>query len=389
MIKTANIKLYWIFLLSFLYAIFDAVTSASSGNRDSDRSNVYIFLILLVVSLMFFVFLKLVIKLTPLLNAQIVFSLYFFINYYLIKGSSGWNNFVLLGLTVWWIFTLLYFENVLNETTDNFATIRKFARFMFVFYTIVIIYGANNFSNNYKVEIGRVGYIYHIMALLPILLLEQNRKLKTLFVLATIVLAFISFKRGSIVILPVMLAVYYYFDNRTRSSKSFLLRLVLLFIILAIAWFMFDHYTDGALSSRFTAEELADGSGRSDIYSTIITNVSKRDFIQLLFGIPNVAETTLNVGAHNEWLGRLDKMGLVGLIIFAVVFWRMVKPGFTLVKKKSVLAPSYVAMIVFIIGVSLFSGLYFVHSSFYLMIYIAVVNNISKYDEKKIIEIIS
>ncbi len=389
MIKTANFKLYWIFLLSFLYAIFDAGTSASSGNRDEDRGNVYIFLVLLVASLMFFVFIRLVIRLSPLLTAQIAFSFYFIIDYYLIKGSSGWTNFVLVGLSVWWIFTLLFFNNTLNETTDSFAAIQKFARFMFVFYAIVIVYGASNFSNNYEVDIGRVGYIYHIMALLPILLLERNRKIKTLVVLITIVLAFISFKRGAIVILPVMLALHYYFDNKTRSSKSFILRLMLLFIVLTIAWFAFDHYTGGALSARFTAEELADGSGRADIYSTIINNVSKRDFIQLLFGIPNAAETTLYIGAHNEWLGRLDKMGLIGLIIFAVIFWRMVKPVFALVRKKSVLAPSYIAMVIFITGVSLFSGLYFVHSTFYLMIYIAIVENLSRRDEEEIIKIVS
>lgn len=388
MIKQKNFSLIWVFSLVFLYALIDALNSASAGNENTNRSLVHLVLILIVLSIAFFILLKRYIYMNNLLLAMLCFTLYYAFDFWFIKQSFSWGSIVYIGLSLWWIVTIVFIRNTILTTPENLQTIIKFARIMFIFYFIVIIYGSFNIAKNSALEHGHVGYIYHTMAILPILFLEQNKTLKNIYLVATIFLAIFSLKRGAIIIFPVMVVVYFLVENKVGVGKHNIGKMVAVLIAVAATYFIIDTYTGGELSSRFTAEELADGSGRADIYSTIISNVSSRDGFALLFGIARYGEIKLGVGAHNEWLGRLEQLGVIGLVLFAVVFWQMVKPLFKLIRQKSLLAPSYALMVVFITLISMVSGLYFVHSTFYIMVYIAlisVLSNVDKSEQEKLL----
>lgn len=382
--RKTNFKLIWVFVLAFLYAAYDAFNSASTGNDNTDRGTVYLFLIALVVSLALFVFNKTKIYGNGVAFAIFIFAIYYIIDVYIIKGYNTWGAFTNLGLTVWWILTLLFIAETTRNSAESYIVIRNFARMMFVFYAIIIIYGSINIANNTSVEFARVGYIYHLLAIFPILLLEQDKKTKNIFILAAIFLTIFSLKRGAIIILPIMMLSYYMTEKKTGNSRSNISRLFLVFIALIIIWFILDKYTGGELSKRFTSEELASGSGRAEIWDKIIKNLSKRNLLQLLFGIRNSSETTLTAGAHNEWLGTLNSYGIIGLIIFISMILALIKVGKKLVRKKSILAPAYIAMIVFVLGVCTVSGFLFVHSTFYIMIFISIAENLSFYEEQKL-----
>jgi hypothetical protein len=186
-----------------------------------------------------------------------------------------------------------------------------------------------------------------------------------------------------------MLLAYFFTEFKIGVSKKSFSRIILFMIAIIAVWFLIDHYTGGALSERFTREEMADGSGRTETWKIIIQNLSKRNFVQLLFGFTSFSEVPTPTGAHNEWLGHLAAFGILGVILFALVIFNIVKIGFSFVKKKSILAPSYMAMCVFVLGVCMVSGFYFVHSTFYIMIFIATTYTLSFEGEDKVRELLN
>ena len=375
--RAAENKLKFIFILAFLYAVFDMLNSASAGNNNSERGTVYFFLILLVLFMTIFTVLKNRFYINSTVIFMFCFSLYFIFSESFKNGYLSWDVFVYLGLTVWWILTMFFITETLKTNVKSYYIIQNFFRIMFVFYSIVIVYGSVNIVANKEVDFARVGYIYHLLALLPLLLLGQEKNRKLIYICVAIFFSIYSFKRGAILIIPLMLLAYYYAESKIGASKNNYIKVLFISIALFVVWLIMNHYTGGALSQRFTREEISDGSGRAEVWAVIIDNLSKRNFWQLLLGIKNNSEATLSTGAHNDWLLFARSYGLVGLFLFVSIIFSIIKKGFYLLKRKSILAPSYMAMCVYILGVCTVSGFYFVHSTFYVMMFIATTYTLS------------
>lgn len=373
---TNKIKLKIIYILMVFYSIYDVLNSASAGNATDNRSKVYIFLFTVVISLFVFCKKKRFIPKINILIIPIVIALYYIIDVILIKGQISWSAFVYLGLNLWWIFTIWFFYSVVKSDINTVESIQNFIRVMFILYSIAIAYGAVNISSNYSVNFARVGYIYHLLAMLPMIFLDRSEKIKKIFLIITIVLTIFSFKRGAIIILPFMILAYYMFGDTDKKNKN-ILKIFFVFIIILIAWIIVDKYSGGFLSSRFTRAELSDGSGRSDIWAVALQNISQRNFIQLLFGISSNNERALWTGIHNEWISYLNSNGVFGVIIFGLFILSILINAINLVKNKSKIAGAYMALVVYILGVCMVSGFYHVHSTFYVMLFLGTTQGLN------------
>lgn len=384
-IRKSGLNLIYIFMI--FYSVYDILNSASAGNATDDRSQVYIFLVAVVGAMLWNTVLNGRVQKNYVIIAEVAFTVYYLADMFLIKGNSGWQVMVYSGLSVWWILTISVFSNSISKKLVNFISIQNFVRVMFLLFSAAVLYGAVNITANYSVDYARVGYIYHLLAMLPMVLLERNKKLRMLFLILATTLTIFSFKRGAIIILPCMLIVYYMSENAV-GRKSNLLRLFGILAVLVIIWVAIDQFSGGYLSSRFTLDELSDGSGRSEIWKVALQNVSKRNAIQMLFGIQSGYESRLWTGIHNEWISYLNRNGIIGLILFGLVILSMAAQARKLYKRRSVLAPAYGALLIYVLGVCWVSGFYFVHSTFYIMLFIGCVQGLSQYSEDEIMRII-
>lgn len=356
------------------------MNSESAGNSNANRGSVYIFLVGIVIILLVYVILGKRLFYNSIIESMLVFSLYYFIDLAIIKGSTSWSTFVYFGLSIWWILTIEFFYCEIRKNLQCVQSLRNFVRITFLLFSFAVLYGSANMNKNYSVGFARVGYIYHVLSMLPaILLLENNSFLKKTFILLAVFLSIFSFKRGAIIALPLTLFAYYFIENKISVRKHDLRKLLLVIIAILFVWQIIDTYSAGYLSERFTISELSDGSGRADLISIALSNVSKRGLIQLLFGIRSYGEEVMPMGPHNEWVGHLYYYGLIGVILFAIIFIQLTLVGIRLYKKKSLLAPSFFAMLAYIYFIGLVSGLYFVHSTFYLMYYIGIICGLSGY----------
>lgn len=370
-----------VYILMLFYSIYDIMNSTSAGNISEDRSSVYVFLFAIVFYMCIAVISKRYISINYLLGAMFLFDIYYLIDIWLIKRNGGWSSIVYFGLSTWWILIIIFFENQLDKNINNLKSIQNFVRIMFIIYSIAIIYGASNIKNTYSVEYARVGYIYHILAMLPMILIDRNEFLKKIFLMISIGLTIFSFKRGAIIILPAMLILYFITENKVGEKKNNILRMIMILIAIILAWLVIDNYSGGYLSSRFSESELSDGSGRSEIWTIALSNVGQRNLLQMIFGIKGSNEKTLWTGIHNEWISYLNANGILGMIFFGIVVICIIRQTIYLLKKKSCLAPSAVALCIYILGVCWVSGFYHVHSTFYVMLFLGCIQSLKKYSD--------
>lgn len=386
MVKRLNLKITY--LLVVLYSLYDVFNSASAGNSTANRSGVYVFLFAVVAFLALFCLSNRFLPKFGLLILLTLFVVYYLLDMCFIKGETGWSIVVYFGLSVWWVLTVCFFYNNISHDIYSFVSIQNFMRIMYILFSAAVLYGAINIATNYSVDYARVGYIYHILAMIPFVLLERNEKIKNVFIIIAIVLTVFSFKRGAIIIFPCMLLAYFIFDNNTKQRKSNIFRMFLLIAAIVVVWLIINKYSGGYLSSRFTRVELMDGSGRSEVWGVALSNVSHRNVYQLLFGIAGSEEQALWTGIHNEWIAFLYNNGIIGLVLFASIILSIISQGIRLVKSHSRLAASYMALVVYILGVCMVSGFYHVHSTFYVMLYLGTAQGLLTYEDDVITKLL-
>lgn len=379
-IEKSKIKIYIMLILIFFYALFDVMNSASSGNENSSRGIVYFFLFLIIGDMvLYFLFLKKK-KIHRLEASMSIYSIFLILYNIILKSSIGWNQFILIMLSIWWGFTILYWRNIISNK-EMIIIVDKFIDWMFIFYAIAIIYSSFNIVSNFSTEHARVGYIYHILALFPFILLKKESGKKQIYIFLTYILTFISLKRGAIIALPITHLCYLLIKKGNSIKK--ILKIVLSFLLLISIFLVFNDLTNGYLKNRFSVEEILDGSGRGEINENAIKNLKSRNMMQLFFGIKNKEEIILDSGIHNEFLSQLYSYGILGVGLYFNIYLNLLIMGIELIKKEGDLKPSFCSMYIYILLLGTVSGVYFVHSTYYLMMYIGYIYAYVKIERKK------
>lgn len=378
-IKKSRLNIYFMFLSIFFYALFDVMNSASSGNNNGNRGIVYLFLFIIIGCMIKKFIFQRYKKINKLELSMCIFTIYLILHSTFTNTLLEWNQFILIILSVWWFFTINYWRNLICDK-EIVLLVNKFIKFIYIFYSIVMVYSSINIVSNFSTNYARVGYIYHILALFPFVLLMKNKKEKNTYIILTYILSFISLKRGAIIILPVTHLCYIFFQKEYSTKK--ILKIILSFALLFSAFLIFNNMTNGYLKSRFTIQEISDGSGRGETNKDAIENLKKRNIIQLFFGIQNENEAILETGIHNELLSEIYTYGIIGLIIYLNIYLNIIMLGIKLAKKDNSIKSSYYSMFIYLILLGTVSGVYFVHSTFYIMMYIGYICAIVKLNAK-------
>lgn len=169
---------------------------------------------------------------------------------------------------------------------------------------------------------------YKFVLLFPFVFLIQKNKVLSA-VLALVVLFFIiaSSKRGAVVVGAVILLWYFYYQMKMIDEKQKWKGFLLSFVSIAAVVFLGYRYYLGNEYLQYRLELAAQGdmSGRDIIYSNIWNSWLNSNFFHFLFGYGFAASVKISgIGlfAHNDWLEILSNFGLLGVIIFAALFYQ-------------------------------------------------------------------
>ena len=376
--------LYLVFFLIFQYSINDMATSTNAYQAQGNRLMVYVYLVAILVVLGVYFFsictIRMIvpIKMVILMTIWVTLDNFFLGNFF---NGSMWTCFTHIGLSVWWILAIVFGYYYPGNNSNKYKQVVFFAFVMFVYYVYQFVSVAV-ISNETHDETTVLNLIYRVIVFVPFIFLMtiEKRKLRSVLLIAIFIMTIASMKRGAIVVLPIMLLSAYIFERKDEriSNNIFLkkaIRFLLIMVGIIILLIIFNKLTNGFLAERFSLESLMYGSSRSEKYATAINEITQRNFLDLITGVGSGARG----GIHNEILEFLYTFGVVGLILYFGLIISMVRRLLRLKKANSRFASIYATLVVYIFVVGLYSGVYFTHQTFYIMLTIGMV-------ERKIFE---
>lgn len=388
--KKIYFLLYIVFILIFFYAIQDFLTSRNTGaSIETDRSSVHLLLItiLIVLGLYFSVTViglivnKRSIKIEPIRVALFLIPLWIII-VNLIQGGGDWSMAVQLGISMLWFLIFHFFCRYLKIFPDSWMQIQIFIMIMFLFYVFSSLYANYIIRLTYN-RFAVVNLVYNVIVFMPWIMLIRNKIIRRVGLFIVFLIVILSMKRGAIVTFPLMVGSAMIVDAIVMKKNigaviKFISIMTLFFASLLIA----DQWSGGFLTERFSLENLAAGSGRTELYNLSIEDFSKRSLWEMIFGRGSGATIEyLGKSAHNEWLEFIFNYGIIGSFLYAVLLLLIGLKLRKLVKRSSTFAPAYTMAFVYMIVVGMFGMIYFSHSTLYVMAFYGAVEGVQNYNK--------
>ena len=378
--------LYVLFLLVLTYAVLDFQTSANSVVKTGERGGVHasLFVILLVFGIYYaFTFWRGNLF-SPVIASMWLIAVWVGIAN-LALNTINWSAGIHFGLSCLWILMYHFFRYYIQRYPASLSRIKGFMAVMFLFYVYSAVYAMRSI-HDYRLQMGheQVGVInmaYNVIVFLPWLSLVSKKWLRFCGIGLVTLIVVASMKRGAIIIFPIMMTTWMLVEasvNKRRVGMP-VLKIIITLLIFIAGLFVADRLSNGYLSERFSSKELATGSGRAHSYSFVLKDASGRGVVDLLLGYGS----GLSKGVHNEWLEFLFTFGFVGVVLYALLFLSLMYKARHLMKNGSPCAAGFAMAVVYMFVVGMYGGIYFVHSTLYVMMFYGVAEGLMLNDSKE------
>jgi len=268
---------------------------------------------------------------------------------------------------LFWPLVLLAFHSIFKNTN---ISIQKFLKFWFALaiFTSVLVYQISVFKtgllSNYGIS-ATINYIFYPLLITPWILLYNNKKIILFWLFLILTLSLFSVKRSAILII-VLIAGIYIFNVYFKNTKKQLITKILVIVVILFASLKVYNFVDSLnnsyLSSRFENVLDDEGSGRLDVYRSVIQLQKESEFANWIIGhghngvqkdnfvkSDNTGEAR-NLSAHNDLLEVLYDYGIIGLILYLYFIVLIIKRFFYLKKTDSPFFLAYTSsLIIFLI----------------------------------------
>src|SRR5690554_2333230 len=206
--KKSLFFLFILFVLLLLYAYSDVMTSRQAGFRDQSRGSVHVYLGLIIALLTIYnVFFRCKNNynnrrksLTVILSLLVVWIT--IVNF--INSADTWTSIIHMLMGIWWIMSYHFFYNFSKNNPRSKKIIIALFMCMFLFYIWANFYIRNNITQTFATEYAITGYAYYFIVFVPFIGLIQNIKFRNVLWVISLILVVTSYKRGPIIILPLM-----------------------------------------------------------------------------------------------------------------------------------------------------------------------------------------
>jgi hypothetical protein len=374
------------FTLMLVYVFLDLQTSRNTtGQVGLDRSGVHlaIFALLAVLGIYYaFTTARGRILRSPVKGALLLIAGWISLST-LFRSTIMWSAAVQIGLSLLWVVVYHLMSYYLRSHPDSWHQIRRGVLLLFLFYLFYALYGAYTIGRAYN-RIPVVNAAYSVLVFLPWLSLVTGRKLRRWVFTATCFVVMFAMKRGAIIALPLMLlsSAFVRRAARGRQIASIVPKTVFLALLFLAGLWGADRLSGGFLSERFSLEQLVGGSGRLEMYKTLVRELSTASPSELLLGRGSGSvEQLLGMAAHNDWLEFLFSYGIVGAGLYAFLILALVQRWRRLVRASSPYAAGYAMAVTYVVVVGMYGMIYFAHSTLLIMMFFGAVEGLLFNDE--------
>ena len=309
-----------LFFLPFFYLYIRVINSyinlVSTGNVEGRASYIILFTII-----GFFLLREQ--RISTTIACAFIFTLYMMINP-LLEGIGNiiqyMASYIIWPVIFYITYNLSYKEKdikligYLGSITCNITAILYITLTNMNIYSLI---GTNN-------AVAGSNSIYYVLLLCPFIFLVKNKSRVLLLTLLPITSFFVSSKSTCIISSVIILTYYIYttFTGIRLSKKFFLLVGGFIFVYFISLFFNFsDTFLD------LQRDINSGGNGRSDIALQVLYNFWNHSSLsEMLLGHgTNAVAKTINIGAHNDFLETLYNYGLIGIGLFFLFWYNLIK----------------------------------------------------------------
>lgn len=369
-----------------LLAWFDVTSSNQAGLKNADRGMAHVFIALsVIIHALYLFFHRVPTSRGNTINRSLLFIFLWFCFVDFVHFVSGISlSFSSVGamllLSAWWFLTYNFTYSYLSNNRGNLKPLLFVYISMFVIWVGLNLYARAQIITNFDRGNAVTGYAYYLLIFIPYLFLIEHKKLKILLIALSAIMVLTSFKRGTMVTLPIMLFTYGFIHTLQRGGViKFINRSLLVGAVALVALLYIDEASDGFLSSRFTREELASGSGRTEYRDIALRVVGERGFIDFFVGSGHGSSVNLiGTGIHNEWLEFLFSFGVIGLLLYTFLGLKFLRQGYRYYRLKSRYVSHMMMMMAYFYMVSFFSGFIGVYVTYYFFAFMGIITYLNE-----------
>jgi hypothetical protein len=203
-----------------------------------------------------------------------------------------------------------------------------------------------------------------LLVLFPFVLFLKNDFLKIVLIFFIGIIAFISFKRTTILGYVYMSFAYFYLTNMkseisTKKRIGFFLVTAILVIALFFVFTFIENNFGGIILERLNKIQEDEGSGRLEIYASVTNAILSSNILELIFGHGYLAVfDRFEILAHNDFLEIFYDFGLIALIIYLIIFFQLLNYARIFYKFRNTLninSATFIAAIIAFLMLGLFN----------------------------------
>lgn len=248
---------------------------------------------------------------------------------------QGNKNLFLLGIPLMIVYTIMFWNVYLNKSIN--------------------VYGLYNI-------------VFLSVFTLPFVLTIKRNVIKWFFICIIFAAVIASYKRSAMLI--ILLSVIYYLVSMLSNGKSINTKIkyiLIAIIVIVISYRMYIYVqTEFQLDWTVRIQEIQSGggSGRLDIWSTLINYMKNQNIMSWIFG--HGYRTTVSVvSAHNDFLEILFDYGVIGFFFYILLIVYIVKYGLRMKRDGYEYYRAYFVSLIIFLVYSFFGQLFIITQCFF------------------------
>lgn len=316
MIPVKNRLLTYIIIIMFAYISASSMHMIFMGETMANNYNLYVTYLIFCGICCFYSILNINRNIFNGFTISILLYIVYFIIRCLFDDKMLLSN-ATLSNCMWVIFAFTGFILGYTNRMSNYRLISLIFIIFSSFFILPIIYRSLLSGIIYSID----GF-FICLFIFPLIFLLKHTFLKGLFLILFIILGIISGKR-TIVILMILSLVIFLFQNIKENPKKSIIGLSIAMILLFLN--KNNPYLVHAFNRIMHISEDG-GSGRIRIYQTVWKSFDSFSSQDILFGKGRFSVMELcNVDAHMDFLQILHSLGILGLLLYCLIYFKAFK----------------------------------------------------------------
>lgn len=210
---------------------------------------------------------------------------------------------------------------------------------------LVCVFAYFKIYNLYNVlgEQGHFAVAYYPLYFLPVVLVCDKKWVRYAIIAIVSIVIFTSIKRGGLLALFMGVSAFIVIHQYIKQEKSlFIFRTVTILIVVFILGYIGIVHFGDALLDRVMNTDDTTGSGRTEIWKSLYTNLRHQSIYKWVVGnghLTTMRDSYRNLSAHNDFLEIAYNYGGINIFLYLGFFFSLIAYTLRAIKQRSKYAP--------------------------------------------------